>query len=93
MKKQFNEYLKEINSLTEHCEVKGSYTEGNLGGIVGVRSVEFVLSFKKDPFYNDSVINPSSMFEEKNNELFVKYFEKTPIYNNTHTIFWAYLTK
>jgi hypothetical protein len=93
MKKQFNEYLKEINSLTEHCVIEGKYTEGNLSGIVSVVSVEFVLSVKKDLFCDNTVLNPSHIFEMINDELFMKYFGKEPTYNNTHTAFWAYISK
>jgi hypothetical protein len=92
-KESFNEYLKEINSLTEHCIVEGNYTEGNFGSIVAIVFMEFVLSLKEDPFCNNAVLNPSVVFEMKNAELFKKYFGRTPSYNNTRTIFWAYLSK
>lgn len=78
----FNDYLKEINSLTEHCIVKGTY---------GTEDLDFILRFKPDIFVNYvDCFDPSEEFVRRNDEIFVKYFGNKPSYNYTYTGYCAH---
>lgn len=79
-------YLSKINRLSQHCEVvmAGVFNESEND------SVDFELVIKKDPFIDESTPVVSDYFERMNARFFREIFNTSPIYNNTHTMFWAF---
>jgi hypothetical protein len=76
-------YLSKINRLSQHCEVV-------MVGRFNIDSVDFELVIKKDPFIDEVTPVVSDYFERMNARFFREIFNTSPIYNNTHTMFWAF---
>ena len=81
-------YLKEINKLTKVCKVVEKTDM-----LWNSDCVHFEIVLKKDFAINSEYsghIGISRGFEEANERLMKKYFEKSPSYNNDCTIWWAF---